>query len=92
MQGQAPRYAEGGPIQNAVVARDWHAARLALAEKLAKAADATDSARDIKAIAHELLAVLNRCEADQYTAEAANSDSPIARILTDAQERGFRAV
>lgn len=92
MQGQSPRYAEDGPIQGAVEARDWRAARLALAEKLAKAADATDSARDVKAIAHELVPVLDRCEADQHAADAANADTPLARILAEAKDLELKAV
>lgn len=92
MQGQSPRYAEQGPISQAVEARDWRAARLALAEKLAKLADATDSARDAKSVASELAAVLDRCEADQHATDAKSPETPLARILADAQGHGLRAV
>ena len=92
MQGQSPRYADAGPIQEAVERRDWRAARLALAEKLARAADATDSARDVKAIAHELVPVLDRCEADQHDADAAGTDSPLAQIISNARNDGLKVV
>ena len=94
MRGQSPRYAEQGPISQAVEARDWRTARLALAEKLAKVADATDSARDAKAVARELASVIDRCEADQYAADAKDADSPLAQILAeaDALDQKFRAV
>lgn len=92
MQGQSPRHPEAGPITQAVEARDFRAARLALAEKLARAADATDSARDIKSIARELVAVLDKCEADIYAADAVDADTPLARILAKATDTGLRAV
>lgn len=94
MQGQSPKYAKQGPISLAVEGRDWSAARLALAEKLAKLADATDSARDAKSIARELAALLDRCEADQYAADAKEKDTPLTRILADAdnQDNGLKAV
>lgn len=85
MQGQSPRYADKGPISQAVEDRDWRAARLALAEKLAKVADATDSARDAKAVARELAAVIDHCEADQHAADASGADTPLARLLAEAE-------
>lgn len=85
MQGQSPRYADQGPISQSVEGRDWRAARLALAEKLAKLADATDSARDAKSIARELAALLDRCEADQHAADVRERDTPLARILADTE-------
>ena len=84
MKGQSPRYAEQGPISQAVEARDFRAARLALAEKLARVADATDSARDIKAVARELATVLDRCEADKHATDAEGRDTPLARLLAEA--------
>ena len=92
MQGQSPRYAEQGPISQSVEGRDWCAARLALAEKLAKLADATDSARDAKSIARELAALLDRCEADQQAADVRGQDTPLARILADVQDNDLKAV
>lgn len=92
MRGQSPRCSDQGPIAKFVGDRDWRAARLALAEKLAKLADATDSARDAKSIARELAALLDRCEADQYAADAMERDTPLARILADTESGTREAV
>lgn len=92
MQGQSPRFSTQGKISRSVEGRDWRAARLALAEKLAKLADATDSARDAKSIARELAALLDRCEADQHAADVRGQDTPLARILADVQDNDLKAV
>lgn len=69
-----------GTISEAVREKDWPAARLAMAARLAEAADATDSARDLKSIARSLTPLLDRCEADQLI-EAAQGETPLARIV-----------
>lgn len=93
MQGVKPsRATNGHRIAEAVRGKDWTRARLALAERLAVAADATDSARDLKGIARELIAAIDRCELDAAR-DAAENDTPLARILALADtDDGLTAV
>lgn len=92
MQGVRPSKATNGhAIADAVRQRDWMQARLALAERLAVAADATDSARDLKGIARELIAALDRCELDQARS-ASEIDTPLARILSMADSDEYLSV
>lgn len=71
-------------VTDAVREGDWTAARLALAERLAEAADATDSARDLKSIARSLTPLLDRCEIDEARQRAAG-DTPLSRIMAEAE-------
>ena len=82
MNGVSPKDVEQGPIYTAVKAHDWQKARQELAEKLARTCDATDSARDIKAVARELTAVMAQCEVDDRL--SGGEESPLALILARA--------
>lgn len=82
MQGVRPsRATNGSAITDAVRRRDWTGARYALAERLAMVADATDCARDLKGLARELIAAIDKAELDEAR-QAAEGDTPLARILS----------
>ena len=82
MNGISPTRVPKGPIAEAVERKDWPAARLELAKKLAQTVDATDSARDVKGVARELVSVMAACEIDDRIGDA--DDTPLARILAQA--------
>ena len=82
MNGVSPKELPDGPIYEAVHGHDWPRARQELAEKLARTCDATDSARDIKAVARELTAVMAQCEVDDRL--SGGEESPLALILARA--------
>ena len=70
----------GGAIRDG----DWVRARRLMAIRLGEAFDQTDSARDLKAISMSLAPLMVACEADEMR-EAANSDTPLSRILAEAE-------
>lgn len=72
-----------GAIASAVREKDWPAARLAMAVRLAEAADATDSARDLKSLARSLVPLLDLCELDQKERHDLE-ETPLGRILSQA--------
>lgn len=76
--------ADAGPIESAVLARDYAAARMAMAGKLAKMLDATDSARDVKALSLSLGPLLDRCETEESI--MSDSDTPLADIMREVEE------
>ena len=86
MNGISPSALPDGPITEAVAGKDWPAARQAIAEKLARCLDATDSARDVKGLARELVSVLDSTELDQR-ANIAIEESPLAALLREADEQ-----
>ena len=73
-----------GAIEDAVSRHKWDEARFEIALKLARSIDASDSARDVKAGAHELTALLASLEEDDK-ARVAEGDTPLAEILKMAQ-------
>jgi len=86
MNGVSPSNMPAGPITQAVTGKRWDEARQAIAEKLARCLDATDSARDVKGIARELVAVLSATELDDR-AQRATEESPLAALLQEAAEQ-----
>lgn len=78
------RNAAAGSIEQAVTAGNFADARLAMAVKLARMMDNTDSARDVKSISLSLEGLLDKCEADAVR----NSDiasTPYAQIMREAE-------
>ena len=94
MRTSTTRGAAGGSVTRAVKAKNWPQARYELALQLARAADKTESARDLKALSLSLAPLLDRCELDQRAQVAASDDSPLAQILAEAerQERELKAI
>ena len=82
MNGVSPKELPDGPIYEAVHSHDWQKARQELAEKLARTCDATDSARDVKAVARELVNVMSQCEVDDRI--TSNEETPLSLILARA--------
>ena len=76
--------APAGRIERAVEGGDFASARLAMAVKLARMMDATDSARDAKAISLSLADLLDRCDGDAAKAKAVNG-SPLAELMREAE-------
>lgn len=68
-------------VEDAVVRQDWKGARLAMAVRLARMLDSTDSARDVKALVMSLDPLIDKCESDSKTDEDAAKDTPLADIL-----------
>lgn len=69
-------------VEDALQRGDYDEAERLVALKLARAFDATNSARDLKAIARELRLAMN----DMQQTEQANQDTPLAEILAMAEE------
>ena len=81
MQGTPASRLKAGAISEAVESGDWPQARLAIAKRLARILDTTDSARDSKTVARELLQTIDRVEQDEALGAAAAPETPLARIL-----------
>jgi hypothetical protein len=68
-------------VEDAVVRHDWKGARLAMAVRLARMLDSTDSARDVKALTMSLDPLIDKCESDSKTDDEATMNTPLAGIL-----------
>lgn len=69
-----------GSVEEAIVNRDWGTARFLMAVRLGRMMDATDSARDAKAVAMSLAPMVDRLEdEDSYKRNA--TETPLADIL-----------
>ena len=68
-------------VEDAVVRQDWKGARLAMAVRLARMLDSTDSARDVKALAMSLDPLIDKCESDSKADDEVAKDTPLADIL-----------
>ena len=79
-----PQDREASGLPDAVRERDWPRARYELALILSDALACTKSGRDQKAIAHELVPLMDRCEADEAAQSAESAETPHARIMREA--------
>lgn len=68
-------------VEDSIVRQDWKTARLAMAVRLARMLDGTDSARDVKALVMSLDPLIDKCESDSKADEDATKDTPLAEIL-----------
>ena len=68
-------------VEDAVVRQDWKGARLAMAVRLARMLDSTDSARDVKALVMSLDPLIDKCESDSKADDEVAKDTPLADIL-----------
>ena len=78
--------AEAGPVERAILDNDYPAARKAMAVKLARMFDGTDSARDLKANTLSLAPLVEKCEQDFMTKTDAEEDNPLNRIVAMAED------
>lgn len=78
------RNAKAGCIEQAVVSGNFPDARRAMAIKLARMMDGTDSARDVKSISLTLDSLLDKCEADALRLSDM-ADTPYAQIMREAE-------
>ena len=78
--------ADAGPVESALLNDDYPAARKAMAIKLARMFDFTDSARDLKANTLSLAPLVENCEQDFMSAEDAEADNPLNRIVAMAKD------
>lgn len=73
-------------VEQAILDNDYPSARKAMAVRLARMFDNTDSARDVKALSISLAPLIERCEQD-FTAESdTKSDTPLNRIVAMAED------
>lgn len=73
-------------VEQAILDDDYPSARKAMAVRLARMFDNTDSARDVKALSISLAPLIERCEQD-FTADAdAEEDTPLNRIVAMAED------
>jgi hypothetical protein len=75
-----------GPVERAIINNDYPAARKAMAVRLARMFDNTDSARDLKATTLSLEPLVTKCEQDFATIEDAESDNPLNHIMAMAED------
>lgn len=78
--------ADAGPVESALLRNDYPAARKAMAVKLARMFDFTDSARDLKANTLSLAPLVEKCEQDFMANVDAEADNPLNRIMTMAED------
>lgn len=69
-------------VEQALQDGDYEQAQRLMALKLAHAFDATNSARDLKALSRELKQAIDAMQ----QAEEASADTPLAQILSMAEE------
>lgn len=73
-------------VEQAILDNDYPSARKAMAVRLARMFDNTDSARDVKALSISLAPLIERCEQD-FTAESdTEADTPLNRIVAMAED------
>ena len=73
--------AKPGGVEQALLDNDYAAARKAMAVRLARMFDNTDSARDVKAISISLAPIVERCEQDFKSVQDTEQDTPLNRIM-----------
>jgi len=78
--------ADAGPVESALLNDDYPAARKAMAIKLARMFDGTDSARDLKANTLSLAPLVEKCEQDFTAKGDAEADNPLNRIVAMAED------
>jgi hypothetical protein len=71
-------------VEAAVLRDDWAAARRAMTVRLARMFDATDSAREVKALSMSLEPMLDKCERDSDE-KAEKESTPLDEILGMAE-------
>jgi hypothetical protein len=67
-------------VEQAILADDFPGARKAMAVRLARMFDNTDSARDVKALSISLAPLVEACEADYNATVDEEADTPLDRI------------
>ena len=77
-----PKNPEAASVEAALLAGDWPLVRYAMAVKLARLFDHSESARDVKAISISLVQLIRACEGDHLTVEG----TELARILAEAEQ------
>lgn len=73
-------------VEQAIIDNDYPAARKAMAIRLARMFDNTDSARDVKALSISLAPLVDRCEQDHNAATDEKDDTPLSLIREMAQD------
>ena len=73
--------APAGGVEQAIIENDYPAARKAMAVRLARMFDNTDSARDVKALSISLAPLVERCEQDFNATSDEKADTPLNRIM-----------
>jgi hypothetical protein len=73
--------AKPGGVEQALLDDDYAAARKAMAIRLARMFDSTDSARDVKALSISLSPIVDRCEQDFKAVQDTEQDTPLNRIM-----------
>lgn len=72
-------------VELAISSDDYPAARKAMAIRLARMFDNTDSARDVKALSISLAPLIEACEQDSNAAKDTNADNPLNHIIEMAE-------
>ena len=78
-----PKNTEAASVEQAILESDWQAARYAMAVKLGRMFDHTDSARDVKAISLSLAPLVDACESSDRGDITA---TPLDNILAEAEK------
>ena len=78
-----PKNTESASVEQAILANDWGAARYAMAVKLGRMFDHTDSARDVKAISLSLAPLVDACESGT---RGDATETPLESILAEAEK------
>lgn len=77
--------APAGDVERAIAQDDYPAARKAMAIRLARMFDSTDSAREVKALTISLAPLVERCERDYADTAAEEDSTPLDRIMKMAE-------
>lgn len=72
-------------VEAAILENDFQGARRAMAVRLARMFDNTDSARDVKALSITLGPAIDRCEEDFNAESEAEEETPLSRIVGMAE-------
>lgn len=72
-------------VELAISSDDYPAARKAMAIRLARMFDNTDSARDVKALCISLAPLIEKCEQDLNAKKDASDDNPLNHIMEMAE-------
>ena len=71
-------------VETAIRESDWNSARHAMAVKLGRMFDHTDSARDVKSIAISLMPLVDACETSERG--EVTSKTQLANIIEEAEK------
>lgn len=66
-------------VEEAIVGHDWAGARYAMTVRLARMFDATDSAREVKALSMSLDPMIDKCQTD-YEDKQEKPETPLDKI------------